>query len=141
MTGQYKYEKLNKYPHMKPEDIAIWERFLLRYPDYFDTVDYDYKVGEGNMPTFRQAANMEKGWRDLTQKKIDVVGYKGDMITIVEVKPRARANALGQMWMYDELYKRQENYAGTLRNLIITDTPDPDTETVAKSGDIQIIIV
>ena len=141
MIGRFPYQKLASYPHMKPEDVGIWERFLAKYPDYFQRCDYDVKVGQGRMPEFRQTENMEKGWRDLTQKKIDVVGYNGENVCIVEVKPNARANALGQMWMYDELYKADFNPKGRVHNLIITDREDTDTMNVAKSGDIEIIIV
>lgn len=126
---------------MKPEDVAIWERFLIKHPDAFERCDYDVKVGAGRMPAFRQEPNMEKGWKDLTQKKIDVVGYKGKDVWIIEVKPNARANALGQMWMYDELYKADFAVEGKIYNLIITDRDDPDTMKVAATGDISIIIV
>ena len=120
MQGRFKYGKLSKYPHMKPEDVAIWERFLLDYPEYFDTVDYDVSVGVGRMPNELTGDNVEKGWKDLTSKKIDVVGYKNNTITLIEVKPNARANALGQIWMYDELFKDQFENVGEIKNLIIT---------------------
>lgn len=138
MQGRFKYGKLSKYPHMKPEDVAIWERFLLDYPEYFDTVDYDVSVGVGRMPNELTGDNVEKGWKDLTSKKIDVVGYKNNTITLIEVKPNARANALGQIWMYDELFKDQFENVGEIKNLIITDDIDPDTLRVANSGNVDI---
>lgn len=141
MIGQYKFGKLVSYPHMKPEDVALWERFIAAQPDAFDTVDYDVKVGVGRMPMFRQADNIEKGWKDLTQKKIDVVAYKGNDVTIIEVKPNARANALGQIWMYDELYKADFKPEGKVLNMIITNDLDPDTLRVAATGDVTIIKV
>ena len=70
MQGRFKYGKLSKYPHMKPEDVAIWERFLLDYPEYFDTVDYDVSVGVGRMPNELTGDNVEKGWKDLTSKRL-----------------------------------------------------------------------
>ena len=70
-----------------------------------------------------------------------MVGYKNNTITLTEVKPNARANALGQIWMYDELFKDQFENVGEIKNLIITDDIDPDTLRVANSGNVDIIKV
>lgn len=141
MIGRFRYGKLANYPHMKPEDVAIWERFLAAYPNYFETCDYDVAVGAGRMPAEPQAENDARGWAALTRKKIDVVGYTKDFIAVIEVKPRARANALGQVWMYDELYREDYQTNLPVRNIIITDDIDPDTLKVAKTGDIEMIAV
>ncbi len=45
MEGRFPFKILAKYPHMKPEDIAVWERFINKNPGYFDTVDYDVHLG------------------------------------------------------------------------------------------------
>jgi hypothetical protein len=141
MIGQYPYKLMASYPHMKPEDVAIWERFIKAFPDYFERCDYDVCVGEGRMPEGEHPENYLRGWQMLTQKKIDVVAYRGNEIWIIEVKPRARANALGQVWMYDELYKDMFEPETEPKNLIITDQYDRDTERVAQSGNVQIIVV
>lgn len=105
MIGRFPFSQLAKYPHMQPEDVAVWERFLLKNPFYFDTVDYDVAVGQGAPQDESQPENIQYDGKILTQKKIDVVGYKGDTICVVEVKPIANMRGLGQILTYRKLYK------------------------------------
>ncbi|MCI0557325.1 MAG: hypothetical protein MN733_02440 [Nitrososphaera sp.] len=103
-TGRFPYKLLPKYPHMKPEDIAVWERWIRSNPSYFDTVDYDVLTGLGATPDPTQPENIQRDHVILTKKKIDVVGYKGNIVTLVEVGPIANARKLGQILLYQELY-------------------------------------
>ncbi len=41
----------------------------------------------------------------LTQRKIDAVAYKGTQTFLIEIKPVANARALGQILMYQSLYR------------------------------------
>ena len=46
MVELFKYGKGYWYPHMKPRDIEIWERFMLAYPDAYEQCQYDFAVGD-----------------------------------------------------------------------------------------------
>lgn len=105
MTGRFPFKKIAKYPHMKPEDIAVWERFLSTMPSFFDTVDYDMPVGTGAPQNPEHPENIQADGKILTQKKIDVVGYAGDRTYIVEVGPIADMRKLGQILTYQRLFK------------------------------------
>lgn len=141
MIGRFPYQKQSYYPHMKPEDVAIWNRFIAAFPNYFQRCDYDVCVGEGRMPEGEHPEKYLLGWKTLTQKKIDVVAYRDNEIWLIEVKPRARANALGQIWMYDELYKDMFHPTTEPKNMIVTDQYDLDTDRVAQSGNVTIMVV
>ena len=47
MNGKYNFEIQSFYPHMKPKDIHIWEQFIRANAGFFESVDYDLKVGDG----------------------------------------------------------------------------------------------
>ena len=47
MPGKFNYEERYKYPHLIGEDTEVWTRFIKKFPDKFETVDYDVKVGQG----------------------------------------------------------------------------------------------
>lgn len=102
--GRFPFSELAKYPHMKPEDVQVWTRFLAKYPAYFDTVDYDVPVGQGAPQDENQPPNIQYDGKILTQKKIDVVGYKRDIITVVEIGPVADMRKLGQILVYRKLF-------------------------------------
>jgi len=47
IDGRFPYKHLAKYPHLKPEDIQVWEEFIAQNPKHFLTCDYDVCVGDG----------------------------------------------------------------------------------------------
>lgn len=104
MEGRFPFGKLPKYPHMKPEDVAVWERFIAQNPRYFVTCDYDVPVGTGAPTNPEHPENIQADHKILTQKKIDVVGYSTTGNYVVEVKPVADMKALGQILVYRKLY-------------------------------------
>ena len=36
-----------KYPHLLPVDVPVWERFLSLFGDMYKSIDYDIRVGHG----------------------------------------------------------------------------------------------
>ena len=118
-----------KYPHMGPKEAQIWDRFLATTNLKFIKIEYDVRVGPGNLPAylkeryehekralkegkispdeFRLTQNIVKMAIQLTQLRIDVVAETSDSIWIFEVKGRAGRSALGQLLSYHYWYVRQ----------------------------------
>ena len=141
MHEQFSYEKRHRYPHMKPQDVLIWERFIEKYPDAYDHVFYDFEVGNG--PAFDTIVNPETGGDDikLYQYKIDVVGVKGGKTDLIEIKPRAGLSCCGQICGYRCLWDPEMTHGLKAQAVIITDELRPDIERVCKEMDIKIIVV
>ena len=97
MTEVYEYGKRNWYPHMMPADVAIWERFIEKFPNAYNSVEYDVKVGA--IPKFvtEHEDVAIQGQAPLYARKIDVVGHAGANIDIIELKPNAGMSTLGQV--------------------------------------------
>jgi len=141
MPETFPFEKRHKYPHMMPYDVAIWERFIEQFPDAYDHVQYDVKVGSApehdtivNLETMGDSINLYK-------KKIDVIGYKGDQIDIIELKPNAGASALGQVRSYGVLYTKEFNPPITPKLVVITDTLKTDMGILAHDMGVQVVVV
>jgi len=107
MAGKFNYEVLHRYPHLIGEDREVWDRFVQKYPNRFDTVDYDIHVGSGIEAPGEPESKPAEQWKDLTRKRIDVVGWNTDFATIIEVKKRVGLPALGQVLGYRFLYRRE----------------------------------
>ena len=140
-TGRFPYKLLSKYPHMKPADVAIWERFINTNADFFDTVDYDVHVGEGAefLPTGEDTPDGREN--RLYQKKIDVVGYLGDAVWLVEVKPEADIFALGQILTYSDLAFKSMSFVLPPQLLVISAKIVNDMKEVYAKFDIKVIII
>ena len=120
MSGQYTFDIQSHYPHMKPADVLIWEAFIRGNPSFFSSVDYDVSVGEGAPFLPEGEEPFVSDYRILTQKKIDVVGYRGNEIWLIEIKPNAGSKALGQILTYEKLYSKQFPGETNLRKCVIT---------------------
>lgn len=141
MAERFKYGLRYKYPHMKPADVLIWERFMQKFPTAYDEVEYDVLVGTATPAPEETPENLKKDWEVLGKKKIDVVGFKVEGIDILELKPQAGASALGQVRGYADLYEAESGTALPVRPVLITDILKPDMEFLARKQGVKLIIV
>lgn len=139
--GRFKYEKLPKYPHMKPEDVAVWERCLTKHSELFDTVDYDVCVGKG--ADFLPSGEDTPDGREnrLYQKKIDVVGYRDDSIYLTEIKPIANMRGLGQVIVYHKLYTDGREDLWRIKKVIICGEVENEMLEIFEQHDIIVLEV
>lgn len=141
MLEFFKYEKRYKYPHMKPRDIEIWERFIALFPDRYVNCQYDVSVGD--VPDFMNERSSREGqaMRELYRLKIDVVAYHQRGIDIIELKPSAGASTIGQVVGYVELYKKEYKPLVEVRAVIITDEQKPNMDFLAQKQGVEVVVV
>jgi len=83
----------------------------------------------------------DREWaRDLTQKRIDVIGYLKDRIVLVEVKRRVLIGTLGQVLGYKFLYERENNLVDKTESIVIAGMIDVDDRDVLDHYGIGIFI-
>ena len=141
MPGKFNYEFRHKYPHLIGEDTEVWNRFILNYPDFFDTVNYDVKVGKGISPEPTQNEDSKRQWANLTKKRIDVIGYKNNFVTIVEVKKRVGLYTLGQILGYKFLFLRENPDLKSISTLIVCSAIHSDDIDVLNHYGIDFRVV
>lgn len=141
MTQTYAYGKLNWYPHLMPEDVAVWERFIAAYPSAYDSCQYDLPVG--SIPDFvkegtpEDHASMEK----LYKKKIDVIGHKGTDLDIVELKPQCTMSTIGQVKGYVHLFTREHGDGFEPKPVVVCGGAHPDVLDFAEAEGVRVIVV
>lgn len=141
MSGRFPYEPRHKYPHMLGEDVAIWERFVTKFPDRYDSVDYDWRVGQG--------MDLDEGWEDnvkrmataITQKRIDVVGWRKEQLTIIEVKRSVSIGTLGQVLGYRSLFIKEFPNFNIPELLVVCESIGIDDRTVLDDFKIPVEVV
>ena len=139
MIGRvYPFKKQAKYPHMKPEDVAVWERFIDQNPEYFLECEYDVAVGEGAPQNPEHADNIQYDGKILTQKKLDVVGYRNEDIVLVEVKPVANMRGLGQILTYEKFFNATYPQTLPVRKMIVCGSVERELDAMFKEHDIII---
>lgn len=141
MPELYPYGARYKYPHMKPADVAIWERFMREYPEAYDQCQYDLNCGEGSQQFTHEDPSAAKSWGHLKARKIDVVGYGDEYVDIIEVKPHAGPSALGQVLGYVHLYLGYVDPHADARPVIITDSMENDMPYLAARLGVRVLVV
>jgi len=124
---------------MRAEDRAIWERFVVKNPDFFERVEYDVHVGSKPEQNETRVPPFGGDFGNIYQKKIDVVADKNDEKWIVELKPRAGAGALGQVLGYRALYLRDISASDPIVCLVITDVITADMPELAKELGVELM--
>lgn len=141
MIDIFKYEKGNWYPHMSEVDKILWEKFIEKHPNAYNSVQYDFHVGDP--PPFNTL--MDDG-EDLNQDKlyrlrIDALGHIRGNVDVIEIKPNASPSTIGQIKGYKALYAREGLTKGIIGMVIITDKIRPNMEFLCKTEGIRLILV
>ena len=132
------YETLQFYPHMGPKDAHIWNAFVVASPRRFSRVLYDCRCGEIEPVPENTPKNIASAWEDLCRGRIDVVADDVDALYVIEVKPRARGEALGQAFNNAHLYAREQRPLVPVHAAVITDFILPSTRIVAAANGIEL---
>jgi hypothetical protein len=141
MPGRLPYVKRRKYPHMIAEEVVIWERFVDLFPNRFDSVDYDFRIGVGQQMELDFPENYGRMVTMLTQHRIDVLGWVGEQPTIVEVKDRAILSTIGQMIGYRTLFVKDYNNLKIPNLLCVCGSISRDVITVFTDQQFPWVIV
>lgn len=141
MAGRLPYIKRRFYPHMAGEEIEIWARFVDKFPDRFETVDYDFRVGEGIGIHAGEDENYARMAKMLSQKRIDVVGWVGDSPTIIEVKKRVGLSTVGQVLGYASLFAKEFKHFPSPSLMVVCAMISPDDAGVLVDYEVDIEVV
>jgi len=130
---------LASYPHMLKDDSALWDRYirLNRFPDA--RVMYDVRVGTPAPAPDDYPDNYRRMVLELSTLRIDAVVLMPTETLVIEIKPRASLNALGQALGYTRLLHRDIPELPSPIPTILTDTPAPDTQWLCDR--LQILLI
>lgn len=98
-----------EFPHLLPDDIKVWKRFLLNFGDNYTHFDYDVRVGYGRDPGSDFDIKIRSMAIDLSQRRIDAVGHTVNHLDIIEITHSAGLTAIGQLLSYPILYGHMFN--------------------------------
>lgn len=107
------------------------------YGDNFLGFDYDLHVGHGLKPGPDKPPNIQGMWLSLTQKRIDITGYRENEIWLIEIKDRPMSASIGQIISYDILYRIDFKPQVPIVLCMIGGIIEPDVETVLRHFKIR----
>ncbi len=130
-----------EFPHLLPEEVLLWRRFLAEHGPEWDRFEYDVHVGEGATPPPGSPAHHVHMIAALSQKRVDVVGWLGGQPTLFEVTPRGGRAALGALTLYADLFS--ETFPGTPPPHLaaVVGFVDPDIARIFTARQIRVYVV
>lgn len=130
-----------KYPGMLPREIIVLRNWLKLHEAEYDRFDYNMRLGAGFDPGPTFDDNIRKMAQQNTQKRVDAVGYKGDQVTLIEVKDRAGFSAVGQLVGYHALWRAANPEKNPPLLLMVANRIADDLMPVLLSAGISLDLV
>lgn len=127
-----------EFPHLLPEERALWRKFLALHEKDWDRYIYDVHVGEGRQGPEYLGSQPRRWGTYLTQKRIDVVGERADRVCIFEIRPAAGMAQIGQLLCYRFLYQRQTRDRRPCELAIVTGKVWPDEQWLFDQFNIKV---
>lgn len=130
-----------KYAHLLPIDIEVWERFLNLKGKDFDLFEYDVRVGLGRDPGSGYDENIRQMALDLSLRRIDCVAHRPTDITVIEITHSAGFKALGQVTGYPVLYAMTFPPLLPIKPLLVCGEIQSDIKPILDSLKVTYIVV
>jgi len=127
-------------PQYQRDDFEIWRAWLPVMVTRYQNVDYSFRLGGktgGEIPGSKYAGM----WREVTARRVDAVGYTNGRVDLIEFRRNAGPSAIGQLIIYQALWKKEIKSASITHMLLVTDRIDPDLVTACDYIGIEVQIV
>lgn len=129
-----------KYPHLLPEDYPVWESFLRDHAHDYSRFYYDARLGGPTYPTEPAADKWTLLWSLLKPFRPDVIADTPDGWTIIEITAHAGVRALGQIVLYDALWRRAPIDTRPAITALLCYNIDPDIAAVVMDLGHRLMI-
>jgi hypothetical protein len=129
------------FPGMLPREILVFQSWLKQHEMEYDRFDYNVRLGGG----FDPGPTWDEAIRRMaianTQKRVDAVGYQGNLVSLIEVKDRAGFSAIGQLVGYEALWLHENPGAQQPRLILVCNRFAPDILPVLQKQGIELNVV
>lgn len=119
-----------QYPGMPVLESNIARHWIRAYGAGYDRMEFNFRVGQGAaiQPGIDDATARQ--FQIITQKRIDIVAYKGNLVDLVEVKRNMTLGALGQLEGYQHLWQEDTFRPHVDKLIAVAQIIDPDIRRV-----------
>lgn len=128
------------YPHLMPDDIPVWERFLAEHEADYDHLEYDVRVGEGRPAPIDFPEPLRHMALDLSRRRIDAVGFTSATIDIIEITRLIDLKAVGQVIAYPVLYRQTYLPLQALRSVLVGEKYNTDIQPVLDQTNVTVFL-
>lgn len=137
----YKIDWRGDPPHMLPDDIPVWYRWLTLYGAYTRALYYDCLLGGPFLTPDQEKDKMLTMWRYNTSKRADAIAETATEVWIIEVANYPGLRAVGQLQVYQALWIEDPKIIKPERLLLVASRIDNDLGAACGRFGIQVYLV
>ncbi len=127
-----------QFPGMTWVESRIAQAWIRAHGAAFDSIDFNYRLGEGVDATDILDPSTRGLVKLLTQKRADLIAQNAERVVIVEVKERCSSSVIGQLEVYRDLWLRRPDERRDVRLVAIARYCVPDVAPTFARHNIEI---
>lgn len=128
------------YPERTDKESGVIREFLTAHHEEYDRFQFSVRVGQGVLPNPEHLAGVQRSTAWSSRKRIDVLAWRGDQPTIIEVKERVQPAVLGQLQAYQHLFVEDHPESEVPKLIAIGRYSDDDTLRVLAANGIDVFL-
>lgn len=128
------------YPGLNTSSVDLWRKWLKYYQDTFSSFAYNVHVGQGIQAPAYLTPDEAALWKQLTQKRIDVVAERMGETWIIEIVERPGLAAVGQLIGYEHLGRVYLNTQENVRTALICARLGHDMAAIFKAQNVLVFL-
>lgn len=128
------------FPEETDKQTIALKNYLQKHLSEFDSVTFSVRVGKGLTPDPSHLPAVQANTTRFTQKRIDMVAYRGQQPVIVEAKHRVDPSTLGQVLTYRKLWLEDHPDAPEPELVVVGSQSDDDTIGALTAHGVTVII-
>lgn len=129
------------FPGLLPREVLIIKAWLQLHAKEYDSFDFNRRIGDGYDPGPGYEDHLRRMAVANTMLRLDAVGYKGKQPTIIEVKDRAGASAVGQLLTYEAVWLHDYPDTPAPKLILVTNRLQPNIIHVLDKSGVDLNVV
>jgi len=128
------------FPEKTDRESGLLKEFLARHLHKYDRVSFSVRIGEGIKPDPDHLPGIQHSTTFSSRRRIDMVLWRGEQVTICEAKDRLRHDVLGQLLSDRQLWLEERPDDAEPKLIAIGRTSDEETERILSAHGIESYI-
>lgn len=121
-------------PGMPVGDYEVWRLFRPFAAQRWTAIAYDVEIRDGPTPIVGDTPEMRRMWARNTARRIDALGWRANVASVIEVRTRAAWQTFGQIQGYAAMWANNYPMIPIDGYWIVTDELPNDIRNIATAA-------
>lgn len=129
------------FPGMRAGEARIMRQWLTLHESEYDRFEYNVRIGAARDPGPDYPDWVRKSAVLCSQRRMDAAAWKGNQVTLLELKNTAFPSAAQQLATYGAVWWYDNHQLPRPRLLLVCRTAFPDTWVTASAANVDVEVL